>query len=105
MNRFEANTVEVALDTYTDTIHSLRSDFNLTGDHYLTTSHLTKYGSYYLTLIKDLLKGEIEGMKECMEDETDPEEKIYFSKLLKEQKGALKHIKKAITQIKKERKI
>jgi hypothetical protein len=103
MNRFEANTIEVALDTYTDTIHSLRSDFNLTEGQRLNTPQLTKYGSYYLTLIKDLLKGEIEGMKECILDEDDPKERIYFRELLKEQKGALKHIKKAIKQIKKEK--
>ena len=65
-------------------------------------STLIGFGLYILKIIRDQLEGDIEGMKETIEDNwDDKEEKEHWEEILKSQEGALQLINKAIEYNKK----
>tara|TARA_Y100001938_G_scaffold146625_1_gene225880 strand:+ start:183 stop:494 length:312 start_codon:yes stop_codon:yes gene_type:complete len=100
MNKYERNAVEVTLDHFIDNMYDIRSYF----EKPITFETIVGLGDWTLELIKEHLEGDIEGMKETIEDNwDDKEEKESFEELLKWTNGALQEIKKAIEQNNKRR--
>lgn len=98
MNKYERNAVEVTLDHFIDNMIDIRSYF----EKPITFETIVGLGDWTLKLIKDYLEGDIEGVKETIEDNWDhKEEREHWEEILKDQEGALEVINKAIEYNKK----
>tara|TARA_R100000773_G_scaffold40044_1_gene35843 strand:+ start:2616 stop:2990 length:375 start_codon:yes stop_codon:yes gene_type:complete len=93
LNKYERNAVEVTLDYFIDNMYDIRSYF----EKPITFETIVSLGEWTLNLIKEHLEGDIEGLKETIEDNwDDKEEKESFEELLEWTNGALQEINKAI---------
>ncbi len=96
MNKYERNAVEVTLDHFIDNLIDIRSYF----EKPIALETIPRFGHWTLSLIKEHLKSDIEGVKETIDDNWDhKEEREHWQKILKDQEGALAHINKAIAEI------
>ena len=101
MNKYERNAVEVSLDHFIDNMYDIRSYF----EKPISFETIVGLGEWTLKLIKEHLEGDIEGLKETIEDNwDDKEEKESFEELLEWTNGALQEINKAIAEIKNKKK-
>ncbi len=105
LNKNQANAVQVAIDNFIDTLYEFRKPFDdveYNRREKVEMSTLIGFGLYILKIIRDQLEGDIEGMKETIEDNwDDKEEKEHWEEILKSQEGALELINKAIEYNKK----
>ena len=105
LNKNQANAVQVAIDHFIDTLYEFRKPFDdveYNRREKVEMSTLIGFGLYILKIIRDQLEGDIEGIKETIEDNwDDKEEKEHWEEILKSQEGALELINKAIEYNKK----
>ena len=101
MNKYERNAVEVTLDHFIDNMYDIRSYF----EKPIAFETIVGLGDWTLKLIKEHLEGDIEGLKETIDDNWDhKEERESFEELLEWTSGALEVINKAIAEIENKKK-